>query len=154
MLRKEAVEIFLIRCEQAYIEDQRAKGIVASGASAQSLRPANVLPTGGQLIGHLYIGAQKYGRRPGKFPPIEAIIQWLKDKRNFRIDEERGPSLKSLAFLIARKIAKSGTDIYQKKRPALSIEEKLLEARRELAKNLASITKQDFIDTAKTAHRS
>lgn len=47
------------------------------------------------------------GRAPGKFPPIGAIQQWIKDKG---IRSNIKPE--SLAFLIARKIAREGTKYY------------------------------------------
>ena len=51
------------------------------------------------------------GRRPGKFPPIDNILDWVKAKpqlaRPNRLDrKELAP--KQLAFLVARKIATSG----------------------------------------------
>lgn len=51
------------------------------------------------------------GRRPGKFPPIENILEWVKAKpelaRPNRLDrKELAP--KQLAFLVARKIATKG----------------------------------------------
>lgn len=55
------------------------------------------------------------GRRAGKFPPINAILDWMKDKgivpRNKdgkRLKTTKN-SLKSLAFAISRGIAKKGT---------------------------------------------
>lgn len=49
------------------------------------------------------------GREPGRFPPIEAIMQWIEDKGIQSTDIP----LKSQAFLIARKIAQTGTVAYQ-----------------------------------------
>lgn len=51
------------------------------------------------------------GRRPGKFPPIDNILDWVKAKpqlaRPNRLDrKELAP--KQLAFLVARKIATKG----------------------------------------------
>ena len=51
------------------------------------------------------------GRRPGKFPPIDNILDWVKAKpqlaRPNRLDrKELAP--KQLAFLVARKIADKG----------------------------------------------
>ena len=51
------------------------------------------------------------GRRPGKFPPIDNILEWVKAKpelaRPNRLDrKELAP--KQLAFLVARKIATKG----------------------------------------------
>jgi hypothetical protein len=49
------------------------------------------------------------GREPVRFPPISAIMQWIEDKG---IQSTEIP-LKSQAFLIARKIALTGTVAYQ-----------------------------------------
>lgn len=51
------------------------------------------------------------GRKPGKFPPISSILQWVLDKPVIPRPDANGriPSPKSLAFLIARKIANEGT---------------------------------------------
>lgn len=140
MERIEAVKIFFEDVRKAYIEDQKAKDIRASGRSAESLRIE--LSPAYRLYGSSYIHFQKVGRKPGGFPPIEAIIEWLKEKKTFRIDDERGPGLRGLAFLIARKIAKKGTDIFLKKRPALSIEEKIAEFKKDLVKNLTTVEKE------------
>jgi hypothetical protein len=145
MIREEAVTVFLNKVKQAYIEDQKAKGIISSGKSAESLK-ITATPTLGQVIGAAYFTQQKIGRKPGKFPPIEAIIQWLKDKKTFNVEGDRGPGLKSLAFLIARKISKKGTDIFMRKRPGLSVEDKILEARKELAQNVGTIAKMKIME--------
>ena len=52
-----------------------------------------------------------YGRKPGKFPPIKAIEQWIIDKGISTIG--KNIKISSLAFLIARKIAKEGTKYYK-----------------------------------------
>jgi hypothetical protein len=55
------------------------------------------------LKGYEYLG----GRRPGKQPPIQAIENWINTKGINPI--EANMKVSSLAFLIARKIAKEGT---------------------------------------------
>ena len=47
------------------------------------------------------------GRKLGKAPPSEAIEQWIKEK-GIASRLEKGMSVSSLAFLIARKIAREG----------------------------------------------
>lgn len=51
------------------------------------------------------------GRRPGKFPPIDNILDWVKAKPQLaqpnRLDRKE-ISQKQLAFLVARKIATKG----------------------------------------------
>jgi len=50
---------------------------------------------------------QGIGRGPGKQPPVQPLIEWIKFKR---IPTPTGMSVESFAFLIARKIGKQGTD--------------------------------------------
>lgn len=46
------------------------------------------------------------GRRPGRMPPIAAILEWMIAKRLARA---KGASSQALAFMIARKIGRRGT---------------------------------------------
>lgn len=57
----------------------------------------------GTLKGYGYLG----GRRAGKMPPIEAIERWIEAKGIKPIEDNMTTS--TLAYLIARKIAKEGT---------------------------------------------
>lgn len=139
----DAVAKFLKRISDAYIRDQDRKGIRASGRSAASLREVTE-PTGGKLFGKGYFHFQKVGRRPGGFPPIDAILNWIEDK-----GIQSDISKKSLAFLIARKIARSGTDIFRGKRHGLNVEDEILEARKELVKAIAQIKKNELLEKLK-----
>jgi len=82
------------------------KGMRASGNWANSLE-LNKGRMSIKLLGEPYSQQLESGRRAGKFPPIKAIEQWIKDKGiSSRIEGKI--SISSLAFLIARKIAKEG----------------------------------------------
>lgn len=50
------------------------------------------------------------GRRPGKFPPLRAILDWIRIKPVIPRPDKRGrvPSTNTLAYLISRKIALKG----------------------------------------------
>ncbi len=52
----------------------------------------------------------EYGRRPGKFPPPEKIIEWIRVKPVLPRPLSNGklPTEQQLAFLIGRKIARDG----------------------------------------------
>lgn len=59
----------------------------------------------------------EFGRRPGKFPPIDVIQKWV--ERNLKVDPKRS---KNVAFLIAKKIAEKGTEILTDRTKGLQIE--------------------------------
>lgn len=52
------------------------------------------------------------GRKPGKFPPVNAILEWIKVKPILPRPMKNGklPTDKQLAFLISRKIAEEGIE--------------------------------------------
>ena len=65
-----------------------------------------------KIVGEGYTNQLVNGRKPGKFPPVDAIKQWIVDKGI--VNNIKGNiSVSSLAFLIARKIAKSGTKYFK-----------------------------------------
>ena len=80
-----------------------AKGMRASGKWANSLE-VEVSPLSAVITGLYYSQQLETGRRAGGFPPIQQIEQWIKDKGITPIEI----SISSLAFLIARKIAREG----------------------------------------------
>lgn len=87
------------------LEAYEAKGMRASGKWAESL-DSEVIGNKGVITGESYTEQLEYGRSAGGFPPIEQIEQWIQDKGILAIDADI--TLKSLAFLIARKIARQG----------------------------------------------
>lgn len=119
---KEAITKFLQTIRKGLIDDQSGKGIRTTGKSAASLTIQD-LKKGGQLVGDDYFQQQITGRRPGKFPPLKPIEKWIEDKGLTL----KGITKKGLAYVIARKIAKKGTDIFMKKRDGLGVRE-LVEA--------------------------
>ena len=58
-----------------------------------------------QNKGHGYAAYVEYGRRAGKWPPIDEMAQWVRKK--FRIPDER--EARSIGFLVARKIGTQGS---------------------------------------------
>ena len=59
-----------------------------------------------------YFHFAEYGRRPGKFPPPDAILKWVQFKRIVPRPGRDGkvPSTNQLVYLISRKIATKGTE--------------------------------------------
>ena len=93
-------EFELLRSE--IIAAYEASGMGSSGTWADSL-VVNAGDSGASITGAGYID----GRGPGKPPPSEAIEQWIKAK-GIAGEIEKGISVSSLAFLIARKIGREG----------------------------------------------
>ncbi len=116
---RDAISKLLDGIEEAYKKDLTRFN--TTGKASDSLRK-EVKDTGGTLFGAKHIYQLKHGRKPGKFPPIDEILNWIRAKRIQADIPER-----SLAFLIARKIARQGTNIFQKKVPALNVEERIKE---------------------------
>ena len=119
---------FLEEVRTDFISQYNAKGMRASGYAADSLRVENKQKprlVGAEYWAFLFSGQ---GRRPGRFPPVQNIIDWIEDK-GITVED----SINQTAFLIGRKIAQEGTEIY--KRPSEGID-------------LKKIVNQRLLDTA------
>lgn len=81
-------------------------GMNASGQWLNSLEP-RVNNGNGEIWGMDYTYWLANGRKPGKAPPITPLINWVNAK--FGIG---GTEAKNIAFAIAQKIKKEGTDYY------------------------------------------
>lgn len=81
----------------------------ASGKWQQSLE-VDVKRLKAVIWGESYTEQLVNGRAPGQFPPVSAIRQWILDKNIRFLGQIK---LSSLAFLIARKIAKEGTRYFK-----------------------------------------
>lgn len=121
-VNKQAIFSVLAMVRAKLIEDQKAKRMTTTGVTARSLDIQEV-SRGAQLIGDDSFQQQIAGRRPGRFMPPDRALKYVKDKKLVPRPDKYGriPSLKSLAFLINRKLARDGSDIYLGKRPGLDL---------------------------------
>lgn len=87
-----------------------ANGRNATGKSKESLQVVNVTGDSGQLIGADWIEFTFRGRGPGKMPPLNQIIDWCVAKGLPR----------SMAWIIGKRIAESGTKLYREGRNILT----------------------------------
>ena len=87
------------------IEAYDDKGMRASGRWADELE-VKVSKNKEQILGLEYTRQLEEGRSPGGFPPVDIIEQWVVDKNIQAIDD--AITTRTLAFLIARKIAREG----------------------------------------------
>ncbi len=91
------------------------KGINATGNASRSLN-AKVTNIKLEIKGDRYIGALDEGRPPGRFPPVDAIRDWVAQKLGISGNENN-----SIAYLVGRKIANEGTSIYQDKSQGIEL---------------------------------
>jgi len=133
MTVKQALNKLLTGVEKAYKTD--LKRFKASGSTEKSIRKESTI--GKDLKGSIYAQESIYylmfGRKPGKFPPISAMLEYIRAKR---IKPKGKISERSLAFLFARSIAKKGTKIYQGEVKALNVDDKIETLQKEFAENL------------------
>jgi hypothetical protein len=83
-----------------------------TGEAANSLRwkiEGESLVIYSTMSGFNYIMTLETGRKPGKMPPVEPIQMWMQQRGINPPDI----SQESLAFLIARRIGREGTKVYQ-----------------------------------------
>ena len=116
-LAQEAVAIYLQRVSKEIKADQKQKKLVASGDSLNSHVIIMGTKNRNSLLASSYYPFIVEGRGPGKFPPPDKILDWLTEKNIQPRDEKT--SLKSLAFLIGRKMAKEGSAIHRGEREGI-----------------------------------
>jgi hypothetical protein len=97
-------ELELLKTE--LIKEYDSLGMRSSGKWADALE-VQTTETSGKVLGLNYSEQLEFGRRAGKFPPRQAIEQWIRDK-GLASRIEGQISVSTLAFLIARKIAREG----------------------------------------------
>lgn len=147
MTGKEAIYNFLDQIRKAIIAEQIRLDIRTTGHSAESLE-IYTRPSGGDLVGDKYIGAQVDGRKPGKFPPPEDILSWIKRKgiqpRNPKQTQE------DLVYPFSRKIAMQGTDIFMRKRAGIGLNAIIEKLRPAFTRELAGVKRIEYSSSIKT----
>lgn len=89
-----------------------SSGRRASGRTSESMC-TDVSENRGVLFGRMAFGTLETGRKPGKVPAgfYQIIKQWVIDKGiSFDSQSERN----SFAYLVSRKIAREGTQLYRR----------------------------------------
>lgn len=99
----------LEKLKRRIVENHIRAGQRASGRTIASMR-VEVDDEAGILFGRQAFATLEFGRKPGKVPKgfYQIIQQWVIDK-GIQVEKP-----KSFAYLVARKIANEGTELYRK----------------------------------------
>ena len=108
-----ALEEYAQYLEANYKSELESKGHRATGKLIDTM---SVHITLQGINYHVELNLQDYwwyvehGRKPGKFPPVNKILEWIRIKPVIPRADSRGriPTQQQLAFLISRKIARDG----------------------------------------------
>lgn len=121
MLMKSIIEAYLDAVFGGIKSDADAKG---QKIPSDSFRK-EATETDGQGYAAHYLKYLIHGRGPGKAPPPSEMLEHVQ-KNPDKLEEARkifkNISEQSLAYLIGRKIAREGTDIYSGKKPGIDLE--------------------------------
>lgn len=98
------------------IDQQENLGFEDTGESSASLR-FEILPKSFKLFGSQAFGAMESGRGPGKAPPPDIMLAWVK-RKNIIFD---GLTQKSTAFVIGQMMAREGSAVFRGKRKGLNL---------------------------------
>jgi len=132
------VEEWLSETTTALIENYNRLGLRASGEWEQSLKGTQEeTETGVKVIilGAKYTEQLSIGRRPGKMPPRQAILDWIREKN---IQSELKPQ--TLAYLIQRKIGRDGIKVPNRYNAGGLVSDVITEERiNELIKNVGNV---------------
>lgn len=97
-----------------YIQKEiRDKNLNATGGAYNSLEVKGLDLWGAEHIYYLV-----HGRKPGKFPPVDNMRQWVRAKLGLTDDSE----VNSVAYLVGKKIAEEGTNIYSGKSKGIDMD--------------------------------
>jgi hypothetical protein len=116
-------------------QDLDSKGIDNSRVASNSLRVVvNEKENSVQSRGVFYLEYLNRGRPPGKFPPPDVIKDWVITK-----PVDINP------FLVGRKIAREGTEIFKNRSKGIEVDKKSQELLKELKEKAPKWAKQDLL---------
>lgn len=103
-------------------------------------------------MGIFYLEFLDTGRAPGKFPPKEPIERWVQTKLGL---SPGNSEFDGIVFVIQRKIAQLGTEIYLNKGKGIELSEKIVTLRENLniaLRESAILTVKQRLNRFKQAH--
>lgn len=162
MERIEAIEGYLNRVADGIKQDAESKG---QKFPVSSIR-VEITPESGDLYAADYAKYLIYGRPPGKQPPLENIVKWVESQgfltKQTKIQAQfqregrsvdRSTEYEQIAFLIARKIGRDGSDIWQGKKEGIDLLTAMDNAKPQFLKDLQKGEIIEITTTLKEAIR-
>lgn len=140
METKDLLSDFFDKIIEDIAEDAKAKNQKIPLSSFQHTEDN----TSGRLTAAHYIQYLVFGRAPGKFPPPDAMLDYVQKNPDILVQARavfKNITEQSLAYLIGKKLALKGSDIYQGKKPGIDflgvVEKNMPELFKQLARNEA-----------------
>lgn len=122
--------------------DLYTKGIDNSFTASDSIRiEAGLYRVTSYGVDYLYFLDK--GRGPGKFPPPESLRQWVNSK-----------PVPVAPYVIGRKIAREGTEIFKNPSKGIQLEEKRSRLLAELREKAPEWVKNDLLNKIKIANKN
>ena len=130
----QSITRILNEVKREIIQQYKAKNIMASGRFGRNMTVARngrykVVLTIPHYSEYIMRFKSNKGGFKGWWPPSDVLVQWIKDKglqlRDFstgRFKAKTETNYKQAAYLIGRKIAEQGTDIYTGKREPIDLD--------------------------------
>lgn len=94
------------------------------------------------------------GRGPGKFPPPDKMLEFVQNNPQVYWDAQRvfaNITEQGLAFIIGRKIAREGTDIFTGKKQGINLQGAIEAPKEDFLKRLAYYKTLDIVNRIKAA---
>lgn len=131
----DALQEFFFKVIDSIIQDAAAKGQKIPEIWFEIDSQGN-----GIMMGPAYFKYLIHGRPPGKQPPVQKMIDWLVVNPDIvsRLQQVyKYLTAEQAGFLIARKIGREGTDIWQGKKPGIDLVGSLEKHMPDLLANIA-----------------
>jgi len=134
MLTDEIIKKYLDSTVEAIKADAAAKG-----QSIPDMR-VDMYEEGGRVISTDYFKYLVLGRGPGKAPPPDKMLDFVKNKPDMLASAKKRFKYiteKELAYIIGQKIAREGTDIFKGKKPGVDLLGSMEKGMPDLLKSIA-----------------
>lgn len=134
-------------------DDMQRKGIDTTGTASQSLQKDK--KNNSYIVsGIFYFYWLDKGRAPGKFPPVDKILEWVRKKPVRFSYEGKQLTEDQIAYLIGRSLKENGSRIYRNNALGIELDKKIEQLTINLNEKLPNFVKQEVINRLNKAFTS